>query len=93
MENFIRWLKGDKETRRAAEVLLAICLQGALTYSCSVLSSSFYVTHLVNRGRCADLSKLITFIFAKFYFVILLATNLLVYSSAYKSSFYFLRYT
>ncbi|KAL5249615.1 hypothetical protein ACHWQZ_G018471 [Mnemiopsis leidyi] len=50
MKNLLCWFKGNKQTGRAAKVLLAICLQGALTYSCSVLSSSFYVTHLVNRG-------------------------------------------
>ncbi|KAL5249616.1 hypothetical protein ACHWQZ_G018472 [Mnemiopsis leidyi] len=50
MESYIRGVKKNQKTLRAAQVLLAICLQGALTYSCSVLSSSFYVTHLVNRG-------------------------------------------
>ena len=35
---------------RALLVFVAVCLQGALVYSCSVLASPFYVTHLVNRG-------------------------------------------
>ena len=51
MEICIRWYKGDKETRRAARVLLAICFQGALVNSGSVLASSFYVTHLMDRGK------------------------------------------
>ena len=36
---------------RALLVFVAVCLQGALVYSCSVLASPFYVTHLVNRGE------------------------------------------
>ena len=35
---------------RALMVLTALCMQGALVYSASVLDSSFYVNHLVNRG-------------------------------------------
>ena len=38
------------ERGRALLVFVAVCLQGALVYSCSVLASPFYVTHLVNRG-------------------------------------------
>lgn len=35
---------------RAFVVFAAIFLQSVLVYSCSVVQSSFYVTHLVNRG-------------------------------------------
>ena len=35
---------------KAVVVFAAVFLQSVIVYSCSVVQSSFYVTHLVNRG-------------------------------------------
>ena len=42
----------NKNKRKAVLVLIGVCMLGAVIHSNSVLFSSFYVKHLLNRGLC-----------------------------------------